>query len=69
MYGILYQFTWLQCVWTVFYISLLGYNVYGRYFISILAGYNVYVRYFISVYLVTMCMAGILYQLTWLQCV
>ena len=51
------------------YISLHGYNVYGRYFISILPGYNVYVRYFISVYLVTMCMAGILYQLTWLQCV
>ena len=47
MAGILYQFTWLQCVWTVFNISLPGYNVYGR--------------YFISVYLVTMCMNGILY--------
>ena len=55
MTGILYQFTWLQCVWTVFYISLPGYNVYGR--------------YLILVYLVTMCMGGILYQFTWLQCV
>ena len=55
MAGILYQFTWLQCVWAVFYISLLGYNVYGR--------------YFISVNLVTMCMDGILYQFPWLQCV